>query len=150
MNGACYTRDVRLPRDIQLFPHDRRLITVSALLAVALGGMIGSAARWGAGELWPSAADQWSWDVLIVNVVGSLAIGFAARRFVIGTLAADFVITGVLGGFTTFSTFTVALDDLVDGGRTGLALLYAAVTLVAGITAAGIATWQSGAARGRR
>jgi CrcB protein len=150
VNAACYTRVVRLPRDVQLFPHDRRLITGSALLAVALGGMLGSAARWGAGELWPSAADQWSWDLLIVNVVGSLAIGFAARRLVIGTLSADFVITGVLGGFTTFSTFIVVLDDLVDAGRAGLAALYAAVTLVAGITAAGIATWRSGAARGRR
>ncbi len=150
MNATCYTRVVRLPRDIQLFPHERRFITGTALLAVALGGIVGSAARWGAGELWPSDPDQWSWDILIVNVVGSLAIGFAARRLVIGTLSADFVITGVLGGFTTFSTFTVVLDDLVDAGRAGLALLYAAVTLVAGITAAGIATGLSGAARGHR
>ena len=150
MNVTCYTRVVRLPRDIQLFPHERRFITGTALLVVALGGIVGSAARWGAGELWPSDPDEWSWDILIVNVVGSLAIGFAARRFVIGTLSADFLITGVLGGFTTFSTFTVALDDLVDGGRAGLALMYATVTLVAGIAAAGIATWRSGAARGRR
>lgn len=147
MNVTCYTRVVRLPRDVQLFPHERRFITGTALLVVALGGIVGSAARWGAGELWPSDPDEWSWDILIVNVVGSLAIGFAARRFVIGTLSADFLITGVLGGFTTFSTFTVALDDLVDGGRAGLALMYATVTLVAGIAAAGIATWRSGEAR---
>jgi CrcB protein len=131
---------VRHPRDLRLFPRPPRAITIAALLVVAAGGMVGATARWGAGELWPSAADQWSWDILIVNVVGSLLIGAAGRSLVIGTLSADFVVTGVLGGFTTFSTLAVVVNDLVDGGRPAIAALYAAVTLVAGIAAAGIAT----------
>lgn len=142
---TCYTRGVRHPRDLELFPHDRREITVVALVVVAVGGMIGAAARWGAGELWPPVADEWSWDILVVNVVGSLLIGFAARSLVIGTLSADFAITGVLGGFTTFSTFAVGVNDLLDAGRPAIAALYATTTLVVGITAAGVA----GSARAR-
>ena len=140
-DATCYTRNVRHPYFPELFPHDRRAVTLLALVAVAVGGMVGATARWGAGELWPSEADQWSWDILFVNVVGSLLIGVAARHLVIGTLSADFAITGVLGGFTTFSTFAVGLDDLVDAGRPMVAALYAGVTLVVGIAAAGVASW---------
>ncbi len=129
---------MRHPRDLELFPHARRAVTPAAVAAVAAGGMLGATLRWGSAELWPSGPDAWSWDILIVNVVGSLLIGLAVRYLVIGTLSADFAITGVLGGFTTFSTFAVALDDLVDAGRPLTAVAYAAVTLVAGIVAAGI------------
>lgn len=136
---TCYTRDVRRPTFLELFPHEGRAITAGALAAVAAGGMVGATARWATGELWPSEPGRWPWDILIVNVVGALLIGVAARHLVIGTLSADFAITGVLGGFTTFSTFAVGLDELVDAGRPMVATLYAAVTLVVGITAAGLA-----------
>ena len=141
---TCYTRNVRHPSFPELFPHDRRAVSVGALVAVAAGGMVGATARWGMGELWPSAADQWSWDILFVNLVGSLLIGVAARHLVVGTLSADFVITGLLGGFTTFSTFAVGLNDLLDAGRPMVAACYAAVTLVGGVTAAGMASSRIG------
>jgi CrcB protein len=110
--------------------------------AVALGGAIGSAARWAvaSGVDTPASSDTgWPWATLIVNVLGCVLIGFAARRIVRDTTMWAFTVTGILGGFTTFSALAVELNDLADADRLPLAVLYAAVTMVAGIGATAIA-----------
>jgi CrcB protein len=81
----------------------------------------------------------WPWATLIVNVVGCVAIGVAARRVARDTTAWAFVVTGVLGGFTTFSAFAVELNDLAEADRLPLAAAYGAVTVVAGVVATMIA-----------
>ena len=110
--------------------------------AVALGGAIGSTARWAVARgaeaaEWSDAG--WPWATLIVNVVGCILIGFAARRIDRDTTMWAFTVTGILGGFTTFSALAVELNDLADADRLPLAALYAVVTMVAGIGATAIA-----------
>jgi CrcB protein len=112
--------------------------------AVALGGAIGAAGRWAVARGvesmgWTSSDAGWPWATLIVNVVGCALIGLAARRLHRYTTAWAFSVTGVLGGFTTFSALAVELNDLADADRLPLALLYAGVTLVAGVGATMIA-----------
>lgn len=105
--------------------------------AVALGGGIGAGARYGASLLWPTAAGAFPWTTLLVNAIGCAIIGifmvvitdvWAAHR-----LVRPFFGTGVLGGFTTFSTYAVDIQHLIDGhdARTGLA--YLALTLLVAV-----------------
>ncbi len=114
------------------------------MLAVAIGGAIGASGRWMVAWSFDAAAGghqpgTWPWATLVVNIVGSAVIGVAARRVVRGTTAWAFVVTGVLGGFTTFSALAVELNDLAEADRMTLAVVYGAVTLAAGIAATAIA-----------
>lgn len=121
------------------------------MFVVAAGGAIGSSGRWfvawvleamGSGHV----PGTWPWATLLVNVVGCAAIGVAARSVERDTATWAFVVTGVLGGFTTFSAFAVELNDMADAERLPLAFVYGAATLSAGIAATALAD----AARGRR
>jgi CrcB protein len=108
--------------------------------AIALGGAIGATARWTVGEVvnsvsTPHLPGTWPWATLIVNIVGCLLIGLAARNLARETVAWAFVVTGVLGGFTTFSALAVELNDFADADRLPMAVLYGAVTLAVGIGA---------------
>jgi len=114
-------------------------MTPRVLGAVAVGGTIGASARWAVGEPWTLEPGTWPWATLLVNVLGSLAIGFAARRLIVDTVGWAFLATGVLGGFTTFSAFAVELNAMVDADRSELAVAYGAVTLIAGVGATLIA-----------
>jgi fluoride exporter len=106
---------------------------------VAVGGGIGATARYGASLLWPTDATGFPWTTLWVNVVGCFVIGlfmvvitdvWAAHR-----LVRPFFGTGVLGGFTTFSTYAVDIQRLVDAGHPRTGLAYLAATLCAALTA---------------
>ena len=109
--------------------------------AIALGGAIGAGGRWGVAEIVGSTspAVSWPWATLIVNLVGCALIGLAARLLRRGSIAWDFTVTGVLGGFTTFSALAVELNDLADADRLPMAIAYGAVTLAAGVAATLIA-----------
>ena len=131
--------DVWYEREVQIAerPHPVAPVTIAA---IAIGGAIGAASRWGEAELddangSPHLPATWSWATLTVNVVGCLLIGLAARTLARDTTAWAFVSTGVLGGFTTFSALAVELNDLADAERLPLAVLYGAVTLAAGVGA---------------
>ncbi|QEV21575.1 fluoride efflux transporter CrcB [Streptomyces alboniger] len=115
--------------------------------AVAVGGGIGAAARYGASLLWPVAAHDFPWPTLAVNALGCAVIGvfmvlithvWAAHR-----LVRPFFGTGVLGGFTTFSTYAVDIERLVSGGHARTALAYLALTLLAALAAVGSAAWTT-------
>jgi CrcB protein len=106
-------------------------------LLVALGGALGSIARYGASRLWPAAPGGWPVPTLTVNVLGSFAIGllymYVAARGVSADNARLFWMTGVLGGFTTYSAF--ALESVLLGfSPTGVA--YVLTTLVGCLLAA--------------
>ncbi|NED15831.1 fluoride efflux transporter CrcB [Streptomyces sp. SID9124] len=112
---------------------------------VALGGALGASARYGAGLLWPTATGTFPWTTLVVNVVGCAVIGvfmviisevWAAHR-----LVRPFFGTGVLGGFTTFSTYAVDIERLVSHDRAGTGLVYLGVTLLAALAAVWSAVW---------
>ena len=105
-------------------------------------GAIGATARWAVARGAEAAEwsdSGWPWDTLIVNVIGCVLIGFAARRIDPDTTMWAFTVTGILSGFTTFSALAVELNDLADADRLPLAVLYAVVTMVAGIGATAIA-----------
>lgn len=107
------------------------------IVAVALGGAIGAGLRWAIGVAMTHQAGDWPWPTLVVNVVGCAAIGAAARGLRVGTVAWAFVVTGVLGGFTTFSSFSLEVDQLLEADRPTVAVTYVVVTIVAGVAA----TW---------
>ncbi|WP_432251730.1 fluoride efflux transporter CrcB [Streptomyces sp. HNM1019] len=109
------------------------------LAAVAVGGAIGACARYGAALLWPTAPGTFPWTTFWVNVIGCGVIGvfmviitdvWAAHR-----LVRPFFGTGVLGGFTTFSTYAVDIQRLVEDGRATTGLLYLAATMLAALAA---------------
>ncbi len=106
-------------------------------LLVALGGAAGSVARYGAYRLWPSAPGGWPIPTLTVNVLGSFAIGllymYLAARGAGSDNARLFWMTGVLGGFTTYSAF--ALETVLLGfSWTGMA--YVLITVFGCLAAA--------------
>ena len=108
---------------------------VRTVAAVSFGGVLGSAARWGVGELIEVEPGSFPWATLVVNVVGCLLIGVAATRVDRGGVAWAGLVTGGLGGFTTMSAFAQELNDLADADRTAMVTVYLAVTLVAGLGA---------------
>ncbi len=111
------------------------------VLAVALGGGLGSTLRY----LFGIAALHWfgpnfPWGTLIINVGGSFAIGFIGELFLghafgMTNVARVFLMVGVLGGFTTFSAFSLEALGML-GGRTPLVgLIYVAASIVIAIAA---------------
>lgn len=104
-------------------------------LLVALGGAIGSMLRYatglGATRLF---GPGFPWGTLIVNVVGSFVIGVfvesIARRFGASEPVRLLLVTGFLGGFTTFSSFSLDAAALLERGATAHALLYVGGSLI--------------------
>ncbi|MFI5731209.1 fluoride efflux transporter FluC [Kribbella sp. NPDC051587] len=82
---------------------------------VALGGIIGSLARYGLATAIPHAAGGFPWATFVTNVVGCLAIGILFARLTPPShpLLRPFLGTGILGGFTTFSTYAVDTEKLL-------------------------------------
>jgi CrcB protein len=116
------------------------------VLAVALGGALGSVARYlvvGQMTRWGGAA--FPWGTLTVNVIGGLAIGVLAETIALKWSVTQemrlFLITGILGGFTTFSAFSLEVVALIDRGEQGAAVAYviASVVLSVGAVFAGMA-----------
>ncbi len=116
------------------------------LVAAALGGGLGSAARYllqGWVQRQSAARSGWAplfpWGTLAVNLLGCLLVGFLAgllqERLLVAPAARTFVLIGLLGGFTTFSTFGLETVALARDGNLALALANVAVSVVAGLAA---------------
>ncbi|MDX3076992.1 fluoride efflux transporter CrcB [Streptomyces sp. MI02-7b] len=99
---------------------------------VAIGGALGACARYGAGLLWPTAPGAFPWTTFAVNAVGCAVIGVLmvviTERWNAHRLVRPFFGTGVLGGFTTFSTYTVDIHTLIQDGHAETALAYLVAT----------------------
>ncbi|WP_405015441.1 fluoride efflux transporter FluC [Kitasatospora sp. NBC_01539] len=115
----------------------------AAVAVVAVGGALGASARYGAALAWPTGRDAFPWTTLFVNTLGCALIGiFLVLLTETGSphpLWRPFVGTGVLGGFTTFSTATVDVQRLVDHGAPARGLAYLAATVLAALTAVWVA-----------
>lgn len=119
------------------------------LLVIGVGGAIGALSRAGISQLFGTTSielgDQGSsfpWATLTVNVIGALLIGILAVALIADgdSYLRPFLITGFLGGFTTFSALALDAVDLMDNNMWPTALLYLAVTVGAGLLAVRLGT----------
>lgn len=115
-------------------------IRPSMMLAVAIGGMVGSVARYAIGRVWPVEPGAVPWATLAVNVAGSLLLGVAlvvlAEIWPTDSRRRALVSTGVLGALTTMATYAVEVVVLAKDGHAALAFGYIAGSLAAGLAAA--------------
>ena len=118
---------------------DRRGRGAQVVAVIAAGAMLGAAARHGVALSWPTAADALPWSTLIVNVTGCLLIGVLMVLIVEARtahrLVRPFLGVGVLGGYTTFSTYAVDTTVLFAAGRPAVAVAYLVGTALAALAA---------------
>ncbi len=117
---------------------------LTTFLQVALGGAIGAVLRFGTGlAMLRVAGPGFPLGVLTVNVAGSFLMGvFAVFAFHKGMEhLGPFVMTGILGGFTTFSAFSLEAFTLYERGQIGSAGLYVALSVVLSIAGLGLGVW---------
>ena len=111
----------------------------SVLAAISVGGAAGAVARFAIANAWPAAPNGFPWATFVINVTGCLLIGVLmvaiAEVWPRHRLLRPFLGTGVLGGYTTFSTYTGDIQQLVAAGAARTGLLYLAGTLVAALAA---------------
>ncbi|AHD21237.1 chromosome condensation protein CrcB [Rhodococcus pyridinivorans SB3094] len=142
-----------LPRALHLRP--------SALAAVAVGGLLGTSARYGLGRWFPVESGGWPVTTFAINVLGALLLGFLLEALIrIGPdtswrqVVRLGVGTGALGSFTTYSALAVDTDLLLRDGELVAAATYALGTVLVGLLATGIGvalgTWFGSRRAARR
>ena len=107
-------------------------------LLVFLGGGLGAALRhFVNGVSLRLAGSDWPLGTLFINVTGSILMGVVAALFAFKLSLPPtlrlFIATGILGGYTTFSTFSLETALLIDKGQAGIALLYVAGSVLLGV-----------------
>jgi fluoride exporter len=121
----------------------------AVLAAIAIGGALGSLARYGVGLAFPAAPAGFPWGTFAVNVIGSLLIGIlmvvVTDVWSAHPLVRPFAGVGILGGFTTFSTYVVDIQRMVghDAGGTALAYLFATLAGAVGAVWVGMTATRS-------
>jgi CrcB protein len=131
--------DPLLPIDPDLERATRRA-DPRVLAAVALGGMAGASVRYALARWLPVDPGRFPWATFWTNVGGSFFLGLVLavllERLRPYVYVRPFVATGVLGAFTTMSTFQVETALLIRDGHEGAGVVYAAASIVAGVVAA--------------
>jgi CrcB protein len=114
------------------------------LAAVFAGGACGGLARVVLGETMPFTIGHWPWSTFVVNMVGCFLLGYFTtrlqERLPLSSYRRPLLGTGVCGGLTTFSTMQVELLKMLDAHEYGIAISYAAVSVVGGYLAIHLAT----------
>jgi CrcB protein len=116
------------------------------LLVVAVGGVLGGLARYAISVVVPhDDHDAWPWATFVTNLIGCLVLGVllvwvdARQPFWVGAhprrarLVRPLLASGVLGGFTTFSAFSVEAVGMVDAGSAAAAAAYVVCSVLLGI-----------------
>lgn len=130
----------------------------AVLAVISVGGGIGAVMRYLVGLRWPSQPDEVPWSTFVVNVVGCFSIGILmvliTEVWVAHRLLRPFLGVGLLGGFTTFSTYSLEIRRLLESGAAIEALGYLGGTVAASLTAVwlgmGVARLSAGTTRPRR
>nr|WP_239522735.1 fluoride efflux transporter CrcB [Geodermatophilus sabuli] len=108
-------------------------------MLAALGGALGALARWGIAESLPRSPGGWPWATLLVNLSGCLLLGVLlavlAARSPEASWPRPFLGVGVLGGFTTWSTFAVEVVALAEARAWVLAAGYVLASVLGGVLA---------------
>lgn len=122
---------------------------LSAWIAVATGGAVGTVVRYEATLRFPVRAAEFPWTIFVVNLIGCIAAGalmaIVHRWDACPAWVRPFAVIGVCGGLTTFSTWMVTDVLLVRDAAGALALVDVVVSLVAGV----VAVWMGYAATHR-
>jgi CrcB protein len=117
----------------------RRSALLPVVGVVALGGVIGSLLRYQAGLIWPTPVGAFPTTTLLVNLLGCLVIGVfltvVTEVWTTHRLVRPFFGTGVLGGFTTFSTYSLDMVTLVRVGQRAWAVEYLFATAIGAMLA---------------
>jgi CrcB protein len=111
---------------------------------IAVGSGLGGAARyWCSGLAARLIGETFPWGTLIVNVVGSFIIGIVFTltgpdgRLFISATARQFIMTGLCGGYTTFSSFSLQTLNLIENGQ----FLYAGANIIGSVVLCLLAVW---------
>ena len=119
---------------------------IGTIAAIGIGGGLGALARYGSN----AAAAQvlgfnFPWGTMMINIVGSFLMGLAVAKFMqIEGLSQEwraFVTTGFLGGFTTFSAFSLDFVNLWERGEALYALAYMLASVIGSVLALFLALW---------
>lgn len=120
--------------------HRRRRVQPDVLAVIAMGGMLGASARYGIAQWLPTRPDEFPWATFWTNMSGSFLLGLflvlLLERFPPTRLVRPFVATGILGAFTTMSTYEVETALLIKDGHALTALAYGIGSLGVGIALA--------------
>lgn len=120
---------------------------VSVLAVISLGGGVGALARYGFSVLVPTAPGGFPWATVSVNVVGCWLMGvlmvLSTEVFPTHRLLRPFLGVGVLGGFTTFSTYAVEAHQQLRFGTVLLSFGYLAGTVLGALLSVLVATWST-------
>jgi CrcB protein len=116
---------------------------MNQVLAIAGGGAIGALLRyWVSSGIYALTGRDFPYGTLVVNVVGSLVMGFLyiwlLERVSGGVAVRAFLLIGLLGAFTTFSTFSVETLNLMESGQVGRATLNILLSIVLCVGAAAL------------
>lgn len=118
---------------------DRREIA-----AIFVGGAAGTLARAALSEAFPLPATAWPWPIFAVNIAAAFVLGYSVtrlqERLPLSAYQRPLLGTGLCGGLSTFSTMQVELLKMIEAHAWGLAVTYAAVSVVAGYAAIHLAT----------
>lgn len=131
---------VPMDSDVDLHvPAMRSELHVSVLAAISAGGVAGALARYGLATAWPHPPDGFPWSTFVINVTGCFLIGvlmvIVTEVVTHKPLLRPFLGVGVLGGYTTFSTYVVDIQRAAGEGAALVALSYLALTLVGALLA---------------
>jgi CrcB protein len=113
---------------------------ITQFLVIGLGGALGSMARFGLASLVDLTAQKgapvYFWGTMLVNITGCFLIGFiftisdTEGRFYLSPLQRQFIMIGILGGYTTFSSFTLQTLLLAQDGQWGQAAANVVLSVV--------------------
>jgi fluoride exporter len=112
---------------------------MKSILLVMAGGGIGAVLRFQMGRMLVSTPPAWPWGTFVANVLGGFMMGVLAAWLIrvgqAGETMRLLIGVGLLGGFTTFSAFSLDMMRMIEGGAVGLALVYALASVVLALLA---------------
>jgi CrcB protein len=114
---------------------------MSLYAAIVAGGIVGSLMRWLVALVLPVAEGGFPWPTLFANVTGCALIGFYSTmtgpdgRFFVDPRTRQFVLTGICGGYTTFSGFSIEMLRFLQAGDSVRAAVYLAVSVISWLAA---------------
>lgn len=115
-------------------------------IVVGLGGFVGAVCRYLIGLIPLREGYVFPIKTLMINIVGSLIIGMVAALAVKNSSwnprVILFIKVGFCGGFTTFSSFALETNDLIERGSMGIAVLYVGLSVVIGVGAVFMGQWM--------